>query len=111
MEIPEEEKQRQLARAGEYSQEGLPEFIIAGMVIITAALGLRLWSRRMVKIDLKSDDYTLIVAWVSIACPLPFPTYKHHNRWGGWCVEQKTADSRDPMYSSSPSAQASPTSS
>ena len=107
MEIPEEEKQRQLARAGEYSQEGLPEFIIAGMVIITAALGLRLWSRSMVKIDLKSDDYTLIVAWVSIACPLPFPTYKHHGWFGrNRRVEQKTADSRDPMYSSSLSAQA-----
>ena len=75
MEIPEEEKQRQLSRAGEYSQEGLPEFIIAGIVIMTCALGLRLWSRRMVKIDLKSDDYTLIVAWVSTSSPV---SYGHH---------------------------------
>ena len=64
MDVPQEEVDYQMARAEEFSMKGLSAFIIAGMSIITFAVVLRLWSRRVAKIEWKSDDYTLIVALV-----------------------------------------------
>ena len=68
MDIPPEEAQKQLANPDEYGASGLTEFIIAGAVIITIAVALRLWARRMVGIELKSDDWNLIVAWFLSIC-------------------------------------------
>ena len=67
MDIPREEMDFQMARKEEYSLGNLSAFIIASLVIVTFAVCLRLWARKMAKIQWRSDDCTLIVALVSTA--------------------------------------------
>ena len=69
MDVPQAEKDYQLARAGEYSLGNLSAFIITGLIICTIAVILRLWSRKVADIPWRSDDYTLVVALVSPQCP------------------------------------------
>ncbi|KAG8533759.1 uncharacterized protein KY384_001500 [Bacidia gigantensis] len=56
----------QIAHAGDFNCEGLNTFTITLMSIVTAAVGMRLWARRIAKIDLKIDDYILLVGWVRV---------------------------------------------
>ena len=56
----------QLAHAGDFNCEGLNAFTITLMAIVTTAVALRLWSRKIAKIDWKSDDWTLIAGWVRL---------------------------------------------
>lgn len=62
------EQQRKLAyqkaHPGEFSCPGLNAFTITFMVIITAAVCSRFWSRKLARIPLKADDYLLLVALV-----------------------------------------------
>lgn len=55
----------QLAHAGDFNCEGLNTLTLTLVVVVTVALLLRMWSRRLAKIELKADDYTLIAGWVS----------------------------------------------
>ena len=53
-----------MALKHEYSLGNITAFIITGMIIVTVAVVMRLWARKMAKIPWRSDDYTLIVALV-----------------------------------------------
>ena len=64
MDPPQEEIDRQMALKHEYSLGNITAFIIAGLVIVTVAVLLRLWARRLSKIPWRSDDYTLMIALV-----------------------------------------------
>lgn len=57
----------QIAHAGDFNCEGLNAFTIASMVIVTIAVIMRLWSRKIERIEWRSDDYTLIAGLVSSA--------------------------------------------
>ena len=70
MSLSQAEVDYQLAHAGDFSCEGLNTLTIILMVIVTMAVALRLWSRKIAKIEWKSDDYTLVLGWVEI----PFPS-------------------------------------
>ena len=59
------EVQRQLARPNEYSCPGLASFTIAGIAIISLAVFLRFWSRKIAKAAWTADDWTILIAWVS----------------------------------------------
>ena len=54
----------QLARKDEYDGGGLYAFCIAGTIICGITVILRLWSRKLQKMQWQSDDYTLIAAMV-----------------------------------------------
>ena len=56
----------QLAHANDFNCVGLNAFTIIMMNIVTGALILRLWARKIAKIELKSDDYTLMLGWVGL---------------------------------------------
>lgn len=62
--IPPEANPWQLARKDEYDAGGLYAFCIAGTVICGITVILRLWSRKLQKMQWQSDDYTLIAAMV-----------------------------------------------
>ena len=59
----------QLAHAGEFNCEGLNTYTIALMSVVTVAVALRLWSRKIAGIDWRSDDYTLVAGWVRLHSP------------------------------------------
>ena len=59
----------QLAHAGEFNCEGLNTYTIALMSVVTVAVALRLWSRKIAGIDWRSDDYTLVAGWVRLYFP------------------------------------------
>ena len=63
--IPPEVLASQLARKNENDGGGLYAFCIAGTVICGLSVILRLWSRKLQKMQWQSDDYTLIAAMVS----------------------------------------------
>ena len=65
MALTKEQVDYQLAHAGDFNCEGLNAFTIALMAIATIAVFLRLWSRKVARIDWRSDDYTLMAGWVS----------------------------------------------
>ena len=54
----------QWSHGGDFNCEGLNIFTITLMAVVTIAVFLRLWSRKIAKIEWKSDDYTLIAGWV-----------------------------------------------
>ena len=56
----------QIAHAGDFNCEGLNTFTIAFMIVVTVAVCLRLWSRRIESIEWRSDDYTLIAGLVRL---------------------------------------------
>lgn len=62
--IPQAEKDYQFARRDEYSAHSLKEYLIIGLCVVTAAVALGFWARRRAQIELKSDDWTLLVAWI-----------------------------------------------
>ena len=64
MSVPPEEIAWQQAHASDYNAQGLNAFCIVGMCVVTVAVALRLWSRKMQKIPWQSDDWTLVVALV-----------------------------------------------
>ena len=53
------------AHPTEFGCSGLITFTIIGIVLITIAVCLRIWSRKLARIELRADDYLLIVALVS----------------------------------------------
>ena len=59
----------QLAHAVDFNCTGLNTFTILLMVVVTTAVALRLWSRKVARIEFKADDYTLVLGWVRV--PLP----------------------------------------
>ena len=63
------QQQRQVdyekAHPTEFGCSGLNTFTIIGIVIITVAVCLRFWSRRLARIAYKADDYLLFLALVS----------------------------------------------
>lgn len=63
-ELPQAEKDHQLGRPNEYACPGLNAFTITGMVIISLAVTLRFYSRKLAKLEWKADDYTLLVGLV-----------------------------------------------
>ena len=65
-EVPQSVIDYQLARKDEFSASGLIPFLIAGISICAVAVALRLWARRTAKLDLKADDWTLLVALVGL---------------------------------------------
>ncbi|MDI1490533.1 MAG: hypothetical protein OHK93_001737 [Ramalina farinacea] len=62
--IPSETIASQLAWKNENDGGGLYAFCIAGIVICGITVILRLWSRKLQKMQWQSDDYTLIAAMV-----------------------------------------------
>lgn len=64
MALTKEQVDYQLANAGAFNCEGLNTFTITLMCIVTVAVFLRLWSRKIAKIEWKADDYTLVLGWV-----------------------------------------------
>lgn len=52
----------QQAHASEFNAQGLAGFSIAGVILVGAATILRVYSRKISRIPLEVDDYTLIVA-------------------------------------------------
>ena len=69
--IPPEVIASQLARKDEYDGGGgLFAFCIAGTIICGITVILRLWSRKLQKMQWQSDDYTLIAAMVRRHFPI-----------------------------------------
>ena len=64
--LPQSEIDYQLARPHESNCVGLPTYVIVFLSIVTVAVALRLWARSIAKVPWKSDDYTLLVGWVSL---------------------------------------------
>lgn len=64
--IPPEVIQYQLAHADEDISVGLKVLTILGVVLATAAVVLRLASRRLLKVGIKWDDWLVIIALVSL---------------------------------------------
>lgn len=63
----------QLAHADDFNCEGLNTYTIALMSVVTLAVALRLWSRKVAGIDWRSDDYTLVAGWVRLYFPCTVP--------------------------------------
>ena len=59
----------QIAHAGDFNCEGLNTFTIVSMVVVTIAVMMRLWSRKIERIEWRSDDYTLVAGLVSSTIP------------------------------------------
>ena len=68
--LPQKEIDHEMANRNEFGCVGLNTFTIAGMIIITVTVVMRMWSRKIAKIPWKSDDYTLVVGLVR---PKQFP--------------------------------------
>ena len=68
-ELPQAERDYQLSRPNEFACPGMNAFTIAGMVIISSAVGLRFLARKAAKLEWKADDYTLLVGLVSLHFP------------------------------------------
>lgn len=84
----------QLAHANDFNCVGLNTFTITMMCIVTVAVILRLYARKTAKIELKSDDYTLILGWVGLSRLIRRPTQVHCN----WHVhETNLLHSSDPV--------------
>ena len=62
--LPPKEVQRQLSHKDEFNAGGLAPFLITIQIVSTIAVGMRFWARRMAKVSLRSDDYTLLAALV-----------------------------------------------
>ncbi|KAI9679926.1 MAG: hypothetical protein M1817_004941 [Caeruleum heppii] len=62
MALTEAEIEAGRTRPTEYSCEGLAAFLICGMVLSSIAVTLRLWSRKLRKMEWAADDYTIIIA-------------------------------------------------
>ena len=54
---------RQIARGGDFNAVGLNTLTITLMCLVTVAIILRLWGRKVAKIGWQSDDYTLVLGW------------------------------------------------
>ena len=76
-EIPQAEKDKQLSDPNGFACSGMNAFTITGMVIITCAVSLRFWSRRVAKLDWKADDYTLLVGLVSTSISSKLNAHAH----------------------------------
>lgn len=58
-----------MARKDEFSCSGLGTFTIAGVVIMSVGIFLRMLSRRLSGAKYTADDWTLVVAWVCVYAP------------------------------------------
>ena len=81
--VPPQEIAYQKAHASDFNAGGLSAFCIAGEIIVFAAVILRVYSRKIARIPLQADDFTLIVAMVlSVAAVILFDIRgKHHQLW------------------------------
>lgn len=66
MVVSQQDTDYQLAHANDFNCVGLNTFTITMMSIVTVAVLLRLWARKTAKIEMRSDDYTLILGWVGL---------------------------------------------
>ena len=66
MALTKEQVDYQVAHAAGFNCEGLNTFTITLMSIVTLAVALRLWSRKVARVGWKADDYTLTAGWVSL---------------------------------------------
>lgn len=64
--IPQNEIDYQKSHPNETSTGGLAELLIVGFVICETAALLRIWTRRLQKVPLQADDYTLLAAAVLV---------------------------------------------
>ncbi|KAI4166704.1 MAG: hypothetical protein LQ343_007827 [Gyalolechia ehrenbergii] len=79
--VPEQEIAYQKAHASDFNAGGLSAFCIAGEIIVVVAVLLRVYSRKVARIALQADDFTLIVAMVlSVAAVILFDVRVYH--WG-----------------------------
>lgn len=62
--ISPEEKAHQLAHPEETSTRGLEAYHIVGLCVIEIAVALRLWGKRLQKLEVTLDDYLLIICAV-----------------------------------------------
>ena len=62
--ISPEEKAHQLAHPEETSTQGLEAYHIVGLCVIEIAVALRLWGKRLQKLEIKLEDYLLIICAV-----------------------------------------------
>ena len=68
--ISPEERAYQLAHPEQTSTRGLEAYHIAGICVIETAVALRLWGKKLQRLEMKLDDYLLIICAVSIPfCP------------------------------------------
>ncbi|KAL8937911.1 MAG: hypothetical protein Q9211_003451 [Gyalolechia sp. 1 TL-2023] len=79
--VPQQEIAYQKAHASDFNAAGLSAFCIAGEIVVVVAVLLRVYSRKIARIPLQADDFTLIVAMVlSVAGVILFDVRVH--RWG-----------------------------
>ena len=68
--ISPEERAYQLAHPEQTSTRGLEAYHIVGLCVIEIAVALRLWGKRLQKLDVKLEDILLIICAVSFRlCP------------------------------------------
>ena len=63
--IPQAEVDYQKSHPNETSTGGLADLLIVGFVVCETGVLLRVWTRKLQKVPLQADDYTLLVAAVS----------------------------------------------
>ena len=56
-----EERAYQLAHPEETSTRGLEAYHIVGLCVIEIAFALRLWGERLQKLEMKLEDYLLVI--------------------------------------------------
>ena len=64
--IPQADIDYQKSHPNETSTGGLADLLIVGFVVCQTGVLLRMWTRRLQKVPLQADDYTLIAAAVSL---------------------------------------------
>ena len=62
--ISPEERAYQLAHPEQTSTRGLEAYHIVGLCVIEIAVALRLWGKRLQKLDLKLEDILLVICAV-----------------------------------------------
>lgn len=62
--ISPEERAYQLAHPDETSTQGLEAYCIVGLCVIEIAVALRLWGKRLQKLEVMLEDYLLMICAV-----------------------------------------------
>ena len=62
--VPPEEIAYQKAHASDFNGGGISAFCITGEIVVVLAVALRIYSRRVSRISLQADDFTLIAATI-----------------------------------------------
>ena len=62
--VPPAEIAYQKAHASDFNADGVSAFCITGEIVVVVAVALRIYSRKVSRISLQADDWTLIVAMI-----------------------------------------------